>query len=204
MNNKNLSNKTKYLINVCESFILFAERIKRLHNKYIPNDKELIKNNYMFSDIPIILRLLHNIFFFDTVLNLKSLLVPAEKNKTRKEQSIFELINLDKDVNTKKEKLSIAEKIKEKYSISFLPEFRNKLVAHKDLFQSGDIDAMYFNFVEEKFLEKAKEIILSLKDFICKYYEVESNNSFYNYLSQPFEKVLNLFENELKSFSNKI
>lgn len=197
MTKEKLADRIKQLINITQTLLVYSSKFRELHDIYIPVT-EMERLIYKTSEISMALRFLHCSFFYDALLNLNTILAPLQKDPDKKEQSIFELIDLELDQKAKDELLSKANEFRKQFEENNLHKWRHKLVGHKDIENAGDTEGMYLNFIKSDIIEFCKNLINQIDKFIVKSYDVAYNNNFTQMYSKSFEKMLELFEKELK------
>jgi len=191
-----LADKIKQLINITESLLLYAKQLKELNNKYLPTNI-ICKSKYSSENIPLMLIFLHCTFYYDALLNLNTLLQPLQKDINKKEQSIFELIEMESDTERKNNLLETANELKKKLKDKNLDKWRNKLVGHKDIQSAGDTEMMYSNFIKDTNFDYSIKLLNGIKDFVTQNYDVICNNPFAGLYDESFTRMIELFENEL-------
>ena len=191
-----LADRIKQLINVTQELLLYAIKLRALHDKYISTSHINI-NQYKTSEIAMMIRFLHCSFYYDALLNLNTLLKPVQNDYNKKEQSIFELIDLETDHSVKDELLKKLNVFKKKLEDKNLHKWRHKFVGHKDIENAGDTEVMYLNFIKEDILQYSIALINDINSFIIKEYDVQYNNSFASLYSKSFNRMFYLFEKEL-------
>jgi hypothetical protein len=196
MNKEILADRIKQLINVTQELLLYAIKLRELHYKYIPN-VPLKSNHYKTSEIPTMIRFLHCSFFYDALLNLNTLLNPLQDDYNKKEQSIFELVDLESDHTVKDELLKKTSVFLKKLKDKNLHKWRHKFVGHKDIENAGDTEIMYLNFIKEDIVQYSNTLINDINSFIIKEYDVQYNNTFASLYSKSFNRMVCLFEKEL-------
>jgi hypothetical protein len=197
MTEEKLAYRIKQLINITQTLLVYTNKFRELHDKYLP-EPVMERHKYKTSEISMALRFLHCSFFYDALLNLNTILAPLQKDPNKKEQSIFELIDLELDQKAKDELLSKANEFRKQFEENNLHKWRHKLVGHKDIENAGDTEGMYLNFIKSDIIEFCKNLINQIDKFIVKSYDVAYNNNFTQMYSKSFEKMLELFEKELK------
>lgn len=194
-----LADRIKQLIDVSQTLIENSEKLKQLQETYLqPIPNVIERHKFKVSEIPMMLRFLHCTFFYDALLNLTTLLKPVKENPDRKEISFFELIELEDDLNKKNTLLADVNSLNDKLVQSKLVLFRHKLVAHKDISNSGDPDIMYLNFIRKEFIDLTKNLLGNLDNLIQQNYDVPCTNSFKQLYQKSFNKLISMFEKELK------
>jgi len=158
----------------------------------------LHSNKYKTSEIPMMIRFLHCAFYYDALLNINTLLKPVQKDINKKELSIFELIDREQDQAVKAELLKEANEFVKKLEDKNLNKWRHKLAGHKDIEKAGDTEIMYLNFIKNDIIQYSLELINSINLFIINKYDVQVNNTFAALYSKSFDKMVDLFEKELK------
>lgn len=199
LNKEILLNRITQLIDITKGFLYYSKELKNLHDKFLPEDI-YEKDRYRKSEIPLMLRMLHNSFFFDALLNLNSILSKVQKDVNKKEQSIFELIELESDANQKNRLLQAAEKFSASLKEKNLDKWRHKLVGHKDINQAGDTDIMYLNFIIDDIHNHTAKLLDDIYIFINNNYDVISNTSFSSLYSNSFERMIELFKKDLAKY----
>lgn len=126
------------------------------------------------------------------------MLSPIQKDPDKKEQSLFELIDLETNQLKKENLLSKANEFRKQLEENNLHKWRNKLVGHKDIENAGDTVVMYLNFIKIDIIKFSEDLINQIDDFINNNYDVAYNNTFSQMYSLSFEKMIDLFEQELK------
>lgn len=197
MSKEKLAERINQLINISKSLINNSNMLKKLHDKYLPQSV-LDRQKYKTSEISLLIRFLHCTFYYDVLLNLNTLLNPLQSNPDKKEQSIFELVELDTDKNRKKSLLVTANSFRKKLEEKNLHRWRNKFVGHKDIDDAGDTEAMYLNFIKSEFINCTNELLENIDKFIIDNYDVCYNNTFEGLYSKSFERLFAWFEDELK------
>ncbi|MEJ5305853.1 MAG: hypothetical protein WHV63_07890 [Ignavibacteria bacterium] len=198
-----LADRIKQLINISQTLLDYCTKFKELNYKYFPNLKQLnyLDFNFKFS---ILLRFLQNMFYYDALLNLNTILALHQKDQNKKELSIFELIELETDTNLK-EKLKIeAEELRNKLESKNLHKWRNKYVAHKDLINAGDPEIMYLNFIKDEYIACTSELLQEADKFLSKYYDIAFNNTFNDLYENSFNWLIELLEKNLKAYCQQI
>jgi len=205
MTKEKLADRIEQLINITQTLLVYSKKLRKLHDEYLP--KTVIeKQKYTTSEIVMVLRFLHCSFYYDALLNLNTVLSPLQKDTNKKEQSIFELIDLETDQKAKKELLSQANEFRKQLKEKNLDKWRHKLVGHKDIENAGDPEIMYLNFIKSDIIKFSEDLINQIDMFIKNYYEkfinknydVVYNNTFSQMYCKSFEKMLELFEKELR------
>lgn len=191
-----LADRIKQLINVTQELLLYAIKLRELHDKYI-STSHIKSNQYKTSEIAMMIRFLHCSFYYDALLNLNTLLKPVQNDYNKKEQSIFELIDLETDHSVKDELLKKSNFFKKILEDKNLHKWRHKFVGHKDIENAGDTEVMYLNFIKEDILQYSIALINDINSFIIKEYDVQYNNSFASLYSKSFNRMVYLFEKEL-------
>jgi len=197
MTKEKLADRIKQLINITQTLLVYSNKFRELHDKYLPGSA-MERQKYITSEISMAIRFLHCSFFYDALLNLNTILSPLQKNPDKKEQSIFELIDLEADSANKEDLLSKANEFRKKLEENNLHKWRNKFVAHKDIENAGDTEVMYLNFIKSDIIEFSENLINQIDKFIVCNYNVAYNNTFSQMYSKSFEKMLELFEHGLK------
>lgn len=192
-----LSDRIKQLVNLTQELLLYAKKLSEMHDKYLPTSPAK-SNKYKTSEIPMIIRFLHCSFYYDALLNINTLLKPVQKDFNKKEQSIFELIALEEDPTIKFELLKEANEFVKKLEEKNLNKWRHKLAAHKDIENAGDTEIMYLNFIKKDIVQYSIALITAINLFIINKYDVHYNNTFASLYSKGFDKMIELFENDLK------
>lgn len=197
MTKQELADRIKQIINISKLLITSSNKLKELHDKYIPQSV-LDRQKYKTSEISLLIRFLHCTFYYEVLLNLNTLLNPLQNNPDKKEQSIFELIEFDTDKNRKKSLLVTGNSFRKKLEEKNLHKWRNKFVGHKDIDDAGDTEAMYLNFIKSEFINCTNELLENIDKFIIDNYDVCYNNRFVGLYSKSFERLFAWFEDELK------
>lgn len=199
MTKEKLADRIKQLINISYTLISFLKRLQKLHDKYLPNTA-LDRHEYKISEIPMLIRFLNCTFYYQMILNLNTILSPLQKNVNKKEQSIFELIDLETDVNKKAELLESANRFRDLLESKELHLLRHKLIAHKDLESAGDTEIMYLNFIKDEFIDFSEKLLQEIDKFLSDNFDVTYSNTFEQMYSKSFNKMLEILENEIKNF----
>ncbi len=192
-----LAYRIKQLINITETLLLYAQKLKELHDKHLPN-KNIGINEYKPGIIPLMLRFLHCTLFYDALLNLNTLLQPFQRDLNKKEQSIFELIELGIDSSRKNESLETANELRKKLEDKNFHNWRHKLVGHKDIESAGDTEIMYLNFIKDEYIAYSIELLNEINAFVTNNYDVIRDNTFAGLYSKSFARMIELFENDIK------
>jgi len=199
MTKEKLADRIKQLINITQTLLVSSKKLRKLHDKYRPKTGIVIeKQKYTTSEIVMVLRFLHCSFYYDALLNLNTVLSPLQKDTNKKEQSIFELIDLEIDQTNKNDLWSKANEFKKQFEENNLHKWRNKFVGHKDIENAGDTEVMYLNFIKSDIIKSSEDLINQIDKFIIKNYDVVYNNTFSQMYCKSFEKMLELFEKELR------
>jgi len=197
MTKEKLADRIEQLINITQTLLVYSKKLRKLHDEYLP--KTVIeKQKYTTSEIVMVLRFLHCSFYYDALLNLNTVLSPLQKDTNKKEQSIFELIDLEIDQTNKNDLWSKANEFKKQFEENNLHKWRNKFVGHKDIENAGDTEVMYLNFIKSDIIKFSEDLINQIDMFINKNYDVVYNNTFSQMYCKSFEKMLELFEKELR------
>ena len=197
MTKEKLADRIEQLINITQTLLVYSKKLRKLHDEYLP--KTVIeKQKYTTSEIVMVLRFLHCSFYYDALLNLNTVLSPLQKDTNKKEQSIFELIDLEIDQTNKNDLWSKANEFKKQFEENNLHKWRNKFVGHKDIENAGDTEVMYLNFIKSDIIKSSEDLINQIDKFIIKNYDVVYNNTFSQMYCKSFEKMLELFEKELR------
>lgn len=198
MTKEKLAERIKQLIGVTQQLLFYSLKLKELHDKHVPTNP-IKSDQYKKSEIPMMLRFLHCTLYFDALLNLNTLLSPFQKDPTKKQQSIFELIDTEIDINRKNDLFKKANELRKKLKDKNLDKFRHKLVGHKDIENAIDTEIMYLNFIKAEYIEHSIKIVNEINDFVTNNYGVIINNLFAGLYDKSFEKMIELFENELRN-----
>ena len=192
-----LADRIKQVINLTQELLLYANKLRELHDKYLPTSHAK-SSQYKTSEIPIMLRFLHCSFYYDALLNLNTLVKPVQNDYNKKEQSIFELVDLETDHTVKAELSKKVNEFVKKLEEKNLHRWRHKLAGHKDIENAGDTEIMYLNFIKVDTLQYSIALINDINSFIVSKYDVQYNNTFASLYSKSFNRMVNLFEKELK------
>lgn len=193
-----LADRIKQLNDISHTLLKYAEKIRDLHDNYLPKT-EIEKQYYKTSEIPMSLRFLQCTFFFDALLNLSTILSPLQKDLNKKEQSLFELVELESNQNIKDNLLLYVNKIRKQFENKNLHKWRNKYVAHKDIKNAGDTEIMYLNFIKKDIINESIIISKEIHQFLMSNYTfLNTSNTFMSLNSKSVDKMLELFENELR------
>jgi hypothetical protein len=197
-----LADRIKQLVNLTQELLLYSIKLREMHDKYLPTSPAK-SNKYKTSEIPTIIRFLHCSFYYDALLNINTLLNPVQSDFNKKEQSIFELIDLEEDRIIKVELLKEANEFVKKLADKNLNKWRHKLAGHKDIENAGDTEIMYLNFIKKDIIQHSIALIDDINLFIINKYDVHYNNTFASLYSKSFDKMIELFEKDLKK-QNKL
>ncbi len=191
-----LAGKIKQLVNVTKELLNYSQRIKELHNKYLPqNPDEAVE--YKLHEIPTLLRLQHCLYFYDVLLNLNSLLATKKNKIDKKEISFFELLELTTPSKQKDDVENILIGLREKITDNKMKFFRDKLSGHKDYSLNIDFEMIYQNFINQELLSVAEQILYELDKLCIDYFDTYYNNTFEELYDKGHQKLFDFFENEL-------
>ncbi len=191
-----LADRIKQLINVTQLLLANARQLKEFHDKHL-SIPPLEPHQFKISDTATLIRFMHCVFFYDALLNLNTLLHPVQSDPNKKEQSIFELIELETKPNTKEKLKENAESIRQKFIDRKLHKWRHKLVGHKDIDKAGDTEIMYLNFIDESILNFSIALLNEIDTFIKYNYDVIQNNTATNLYGNSFNKLFEMLGKEL-------
>jgi hypothetical protein len=197
MTKEKLADRIKQLVNITQTLLFYSDKFRELYDKYLPATA-MERQRYDTSEISMAIRFLHCSLFYDVLLNLNTMLSPIQKDPDKKEQSLFELIDLETNQLKKENLLSKANEFRKQLEENNLHKWRNKLVGHKDIENAGDTVVMYLNFIKIDIIKFSEDLINQIDDFINNNYDVAYNNTFSQMYSRSFEKMIDLFEQELK------
>lgn len=201
MREKELAEKLKQLTDIIGELLFLCKKLKEINKKYLPKNP-IFKNKYNNSEIPKFLTFLNVIIFDVVILDLTTILAKTKKDPSKKELSIFELIEMISDANKKEKIKEVAEKLRLQIEAINFDKWRNKITAHKDLIVLGDVDIHYLNFVNDETLNFCNDIISKLYEIINNNYNISFNNIFNELYRKSFNKMIELFENDLKKLSS--
>lgn len=215
------------LVLTAEMFIQFAIELKQKYmyaEKYVKDCKPIDSHNVfsnkgfvLNNNSMIMVKLLHMVFFNESLSSLGSLLSKDDIDRNIKtnidlKKNMFELslgtwYNLFVEDEGSNQTIN-AEllKIIEEYSTnSQLMLFRNKHTGHKDLFYSPSMLYFYANIIETSFLTKIQSIINEIKAF-CKEYFIDKawNNTYIVHYGKSKDELLQFFIDKfLSDFKQK-
>lgn len=201
MGKEKLADRIKQLVDISSTLIMYSQKFKELHNRYLPKTL-LDQQKYKTSEISLILRFLNSSFCYDALLNINSILSQFQRDPEKKEQSIFELIELEDDPKKKSKLLNVANSFREKLEKKNLHKWRHKFVAHKDIESAGDTVIMYLNFIEDEYIRLIIELLSEINEFLINNFDLNYKNSFNQLYAKSFNKMIELFETEINMNSD--
>lgn len=142
-----------------------------------------------------------NLYFFEAVSGLASLLRDAQSDPTKDEISFHGLIERLPD-NSKREFRSKLEVAFDEYKKSGLKEVRDKYVDHKDLKLSGDPSAAFINLPAQGLVDSCSKLIASLKQLYQEYFpDGTANNYFSDYYSAAIDLHVQFLQDKTREWS---
>jgi hypothetical protein len=185
-------NKVLDLLFRAEFFIQAHQSLRTAYLQSMPADP--IKQTDHFS-IPFVnLTILNaNLYFFEAVSCIASLLRDVQPDPTKNEISFHDLSNSVPDPTRQgfRDKLST---IFIDYKTSRLKELRDKLVSHKDLDSSGDPTAAFLNLPVQSTVDSSMKIIEALKHLFSETFPgTISNNYFSDFYSAGIDEHVRIF-----------
>jgi hypothetical protein len=199
MTKETLAEQIKQLTDLTNTLLEYSKRFMKLYEDYKPTSK-LDRLKYDNSGLTLNLRFIHCLMFYDALLNLNSLSQPLQNDPNKKELSIFELAELETDLNKKDKILLECKAIRNLFESNDLHKWRNKFIAHKDINSTGDPFTSYFGFAKENIINLAIDLTNQISQLINKNYNVTINNIFLDLYQKGFERLIEFFDNELKNF----
>ena len=166
-----------------------------LHNK--PSDVAA-KNQYINLPLANLTVLNANLYFFEAVSCLASLLREFKSGSDRNEISFSELA--DRLSGTAKEAFQTkVSNVFAEYKNSDIKDIRDKFVDHKDPTLSGDPSATFINFRAEEVVDSCCNLIDKLKQMYQEYFpERNSNNYFSDYYSDGVDEFVQILNERLR------
>lgn len=176
------------LIYRAKTFLNWAEDIRVFYEQSQPQDV-VEKQSYISDGLVRYLVLHHNLYIFEVILDLNTLLKKTKRSKELSFEYYFSQIkNNDK-----------IDKIRDDYENSVLGELRNKIIAHKDLKNAGDPFAHFFALLRFEIFDKAKKIVSNLEQAsIDIFKEPISNNYFESYYGGGVKEVLEIIKSKIR------
>ena len=132
ISHQEFQDRIKQLVDVSITLLKWTSEYKQLYEKYKPSEV-LNFNKYATSPIAKLLRFQSCSLFFDSVLNINTLLGKVQKDQVKKEISFFEFLNLQQSSSDKDKILIILDNELLKFQSHKLDKIRNKFIGHKDL-----------------------------------------------------------------------
>lgn len=189
-----LENRINGLLLRSEAFFNWCESYRDLYYKYHLESKSLLYGMLITADFVKLLPLFSNLYFNDCLLCLDTLL------STKNEQiSLRRYLSLIKKESSHNEMKGLVEQLIQKYKLSPISTIRHTIVAHKNAKTSGDVETHFINFIEEEFFPITKELLEELRQILSSYFtQIPGNNNFGDMYLKSHNKLLEIFEDEIK------
>ncbi len=159
----------------------FLDSHKRLYSafrKNMPADA-YSKNDYFNLPLVNLTIVNANLYFFEAVSCLASLLRNIPPDPTKEEISFHKLAEGLSDV-TKASFRSKLDSVFSDYRKSGLENMRNKYVDHKDLKSSGDPTAAFINLSAPELVDSCSKLIDALKQVYQEYFPDGTANNYFS------------------------
>ena len=163
----------------------FFESHKQLRTALLKNMPEgaVEKTDYFNSPVAILTILNANLYFFEAVSCVASLLRDSQADPTKNEISFHGLADRLSDMAEGVFQLKVSTIFAE-YKASGLKEMRDKYVDHKDLKSSGDPTAAFINLPAERLVDSCSRVIQGLKELYREHFpDAIANNYFSDFYS---------------------
>lgn len=179
-----------------ELFIEWAKEIRLFYQKCKKNKIKTIDNHLLRY-----LVIQHNLYFFDAILTMHTLLQSNMIIKRNKELTLESLLHRDK--NKLENDIEI---LRDKYKKSKLDNVRDKIIAHKDIKNVGDPVTHFMNLISDHFFNNAVSILDDIKKFLNQNSFCLYGNNFYLILfSQGNKAVAEIIKNKIEeNYGSKI
>lgn len=184
-NKRIIQNRIEQLIFRADDFLKMSESLFYLYEKFYTIGKKNLK--LLNSDTFRFLVLHQNLYFFE-VLILFSTLFEEKKQPTELSYAkLFHELTKDSDY------FKAIAKVKKQFRNSGFKEFRDQIIAHKDIKANGDPLTLGLNVISKENIKIARKIINDLLDLNQRFNPNPTGNNYADYFDslQPIQVFLN-------------
>lgn len=168
-NKEEFEDRLNQLVLIADTYIEYAIKYKNILSEYHRKKKKLtplLKSRMMKDQLISFLRINANVFLFQSILNLQTLLKKSRENEFSFEKYFIEFGSFQRKINKIRSEF-------EKFKLKFL---RNKIIAHKEIEHIPSPWILCALDLKKRHFENVKNIVNMLKGVVIEEFDVECNN----------------------------